>query len=378
MPCERGTEHPLGGRTRWVAAAGEVPDEHWSPLADARSVYATKLWYQATEHHSGLRPRYVTVYDGPDRLRGLARVFHVIQPYSQFYDPAHVFPEVLGKGSTAQWRPYLSLGSRMSTNELLIAPGVESAERRAVVAQLASAVRERAIEYGVPVASMYMPELDAELLREALGPGAMCLRSGRGGEIRVGWETFEGYLASLSTDRRQAVRREIRRFDQAGHMVVISRLSDVWPEISKLITNVDRKYGIAIGPEQRNAELEQQARLLGPGSVVFVCRDSSGAPIAASVLFHHGDGLFARHVGIDYDRAHSFEYFNLLFYRPIEYAIAEGVRRIHYGLSTAAKIARGVRTTTMCSVIWRPDWPTRRIADRAAAWNARDHSIGLR
>lgn len=100
--------------------------------------------------------------------------------------------------------------------------------------------------------------------------------------------------------------------------------------------------------------------------------------IAASVLFHHGDGLFARHVGIDYDRAHSFEYFNLLFYRPIEYAIAEGVRRIHYGLSTAAKIARGVRTTTMCSVIWRPDWPTRRIADRAAAWNARDHSIGLR
>ena len=133
----------------------------------------------------------------------LVRVFLTVEPFSQFYDPAGVFSEVLGDTADPGWRPYLLVGSRMSTNELLVAADLTSAQRRTVMRAIADVVREMASAHDVPVAAMYLPEPDARAFQSALGDDAVRLNSGTSGELPIRWTDLVGYLASLRPSRRQ-------------------------------------------------------------------------------------------------------------------------------------------------------------------------------
>jgi predicted N-acyltransferase len=361
------------GTINSVTTASAIPDDQWSALVPHQSVYATKQWYLATERHPGIQPLYLTYRDAQGKMSGLARICYAATPYMQSLDPVHVLGDVLQASTPEKWWPCLFVGNRGNPNELIAANGAKWGDGHPAIGALATAIREVAAMHDLPIVSMYMPERDARLLQEALGPGAIRLKSGTNSELDTRYTSMDDYLGRLSSSRRYAMRKEMRRFWNAGYSVTIGNLADSLSEIAPLISNVDRKHDAPISTEQRRAALEQQAQLLSDRSVVHLCRNPKGELVACSLMYRNGTALCAPHVGIDYRRVQdSFEYFNVYIYLPLGYAIVKGVASINQGFITEAKRRRGARPVPVYSVLWRSDWPTKDVTERAAKWNLQE------
>ena len=84
------------------------------------------------------------------------------------------------------------------------------------------------------------------------------------------------------------------------------------------------------------------AEYLGSSVRVFLAH-KRGDLVGFALFYLAGKTLYCKQAGFDYSRlADDFCYFNVVFYDPIRYAIANGIREIRYGLEAyEAKLARG-------------------------------------
>jgi predicted N-acyltransferase len=150
--------------------------------------------------------------------------------------------------------------------------------------------------------------------------------------LPVRWRSFGDYLDAMSSDRRGAVRKEIRRFEQAGLELAVGDAADITPDLAYLAAQTSVKYGHRPNPERLTREFDLWRRHLAPYIRVVLARKGR-KNVGFLVLHEWGGRFFAKEAGFDYsDPARStFSYFNVLFYGPLRLAIEEGIREIHYG-----------------------------------------------
>jgi predicted N-acyltransferase len=293
-------------------------------------------------------------------------MYHLTTETNPNYRLRRVFPAArTGDG------PQVLLGNRHGYhNALLVRPGLSPEDRRTALTLLVDAALETLHEEGVHTA--WWPFLDhasMRALRPLLGdpvPVAMkndCV-------LRLPGGGFADYLARLSAKRRSTVRAERARFAAAGYRVCGRRLSESVGDVARLGVETVRRHGGVLDVESARRMTAAQAEVLDDTSVVLTCLREDRA-VGMALVMDHDDTTYIRASGLDYDRAGTAaEYFELVFYRPIERAYALGITGVSLGVSGyRAKTLRGAVLRTQWALPLRvPAWPDADVRRHNEAW----------
>jgi predicted N-acyltransferase len=155
-----------------------------------------------------------------------------------------------------------------------------------------------------------------------------------------GWDAW---IASLPSKRRINVRREARRFQDAGYTVTHLPLTECYEQLPALAGATQAKYGHAAAAADWLAVLKLHIAAMGSAAQVALCTRGGGEPVGFCLYYVWGETLYLRWGGFDYDRlVGAAEYFNVLYYSQVSLAPKLGVRWIHAGIkSLEAKALRG-------------------------------------
>jgi uncharacterized protein len=183
--------------------------------------------------------------------------------------------------------------------------------------------------------------------------------------------TFDGYLATLTSRRRGRVLRERRMYlDGPARSVVSTGPDALGADLVDLRGNLRVRHGLPEQRERTEAEFASLTRWCGDRLVV-IRSVVDGETVGFVINLRHGDTLFARTAGFDYDRLGSrdFCYFNVVYYDALEWGLPRGVRRLELGLASyAAKRTRGCRFEPRFGVFdLPPDSPARDVLARQDA-----------
>lgn len=154
-----------------------------------------------------------------------------------------------------------------------------------------------------------------------------------------GYQSFDDFLAALSSNRRKTIRRE-RREAQAGLDIRVLTGADLteahWDAFFDFYMDTgDRKWGRPY--LTRDFFTRIGATMADRIALVMAFRE--GTPIAGALNFIGRDALYGRQWGALEEVP--FLHFELCYYQAIDFAIARGLSRVEAGAQGEHKIARG-------------------------------------
>jgi predicted N-acyltransferase len=165
-----------------------------------------------------------------------------------------------------------------------------------------------------------------------------------------GYQSFDDFLAALSSRKRKAIKRERR---DAGAGLTFKALSgaeltpQIWSAFYKFyLSTVDRKWGGAYLTREFFSLLGQR---LGD-KVVLMIAERDGKPIAGALNLRGKTALYGRNWGASEDVP--FLHFELCYYQAIDYAIAHNLARVEAGAQGEHKIQRGYTPKPTYSAHW--------------------------
>jgi predicted N-acyltransferase len=172
------------------------------------------------------------------------------------------------------------------------------------------------------------------------------------------WQSFDEFLAQLTQPKRKKIRAERRKVAQAGVSCVIKTGAQIdesdWDFFYQCYANTYAERG---NPPYLNRPFFS---LIDPGHCVLVLADLEQRPIAASLLWYDevrdpASGqltkrLYGRYWGASQhlDCLH----FEVSYYQPIEWAIANQIDIIEGGAQGEHKMARGFTPVQTESAHW--------------------------
>jgi uncharacterized protein len=368
-------DRPVGDGPRSAPLTGGVVDSVARLGADAdrllrgRSYWASARWLACAEELPGHDFRYLCVRSG-GRLVGVLPCQYVAGTGGpRFYDipgmvhaggvfgsadhldptEAEQLDQARAAMDPASLYPSLIAASPNSCCPVGLDPDLGDRDRRLVLAALVRLHAETADQAGCRSRGLlYLypepdPAVSGVLADICAAAGLQRVRLGADCVLPVDTTGFTGYLDRFRSARRVAIRRERRRFAEAGLTVRVERgPAALRDEFVELQDSLLRRYGSAADRPQLLAGYQVLRRWLGDELVVFTAWQAE--TLVGFIAFLEHDGvLYARSTGFDHGRiADTFCYFNLLYYTPVDWAAARGITRIHYGFATyEAKLRRG-------------------------------------
>lgn len=208
---------------------------------------------------------------------------------------------------------------------------------------------------------------------------ARILTPGRGPFVSAGisvldsdWTGIDEYVASLATNRRRKVRRELRLFADSGSRVSVSEGTDaLGEEAAALQAELQSRHGTTstVGTLLGGYELLRQTV---SANVVTFSSHLKDRLTGITVCIRDGDTLYVRAVGAP-ERDDNFTYFNVGFYAPIDWGCANGIARYVFGTGTyEAKRGRGCRVERTYGAV---RWPRPHREDYDAQARGREREI---
>ncbi|MGW1254417.1 GNAT family N-acetyltransferase [Streptomyces sp. NPDC002513] len=342
-----------------------LPAAEWDDLTIGGTIYSSSGFagVRAEELPDSAAARYLLVRDEQGAPVAGAEAYAFARPPHLLYTPADLLAGLISEERLAHLasRP-LVLGAGWSEfrGQLPGRDGVTAQERSAAVHALTARTLDfaRAAEASV-LGYYYLPRDEALEVAEAhADDGAVLLYHDVETVVPIGlWQSLDDYLAWLPAGRRARARRERRDFARSGRTIRDVSLPEVVKEIAPLNSALMRKHGHPFSEERAAEVYDRQGRYLGDRSTLLLAEDA-GRPVGFALRYRHGDTLYARVAGFDYSVPNVADYFNLIFYHPIESGAGRNVRAIHLGLGTfQAKLARGAQPTPLYSVFVGVDRP---------------------
>ncbi len=154
------------------------------------------------------------------------------------------------------------------------------------------------------------------------------------------FETFEQFLATLTSRKRKTIRKERR--EVADENIHIKRISgrDItenhWDIFYSFYMDTGaRKWG---SPYLNRTFFSRIGQTMSDRILLIFC-ERDGRTIAGALNFIGGDTLYGRYWGCVED--HKFLHFEACYYQAIEYAIEKGLKHVEAGAQGPHKLARG-------------------------------------
>ncbi|WP_164551699.1 peptidogalycan biosysnthesis protein [Streptomyces sp. WAC 01529] len=227
-----------------------------------------------------------------------------------------------------------------------------------VIDELLCALEDLADRQGAPsVAVMHVPEAEAagDLGQALLARGYLPFAAVGDCALRTPWQSLDGYLADLHTDRRRKYRSEMRAFARAGMELREIPLAEFGEAHASLHTLHMKRYGHETD-DAASMRLIESIKKHFPDSARVLQAERDGQ-LCGFVLFYAVSGAYhPKMIGIAEGEKKTFTYFNLCYYGLIQLAVEESVREIFYGPEAyAAKALRGCALDVRVSYLRVPD-----------------------
>ncbi|WP_079406911.1 GNAT family N-acetyltransferase [Streptomyces sp. 3211] len=334
-----------------VKSLDGVDRDAWDALSGG-SFYAGHAWTRYQEADPGSSVRYVLVREGDGQLVAGVPVYLVDSEASAMYDPARLFPD-LPQQSRVMGRTVLAGNRRGYANRILTDAGADAdpERKRHLTGQLVDAVNRIAAEEADGHAWwLYLGDADAEALL-SFGAGSPPRLLAADCAIALPGTSFEDYLQSGSSNMRRQIRKDRDAFRAAGYTCSEIPFSACWDEISPLIASHQQHHGERSGTDFIRALMRGQAEATADAGVVHACRKDGGM-VGCTLTYVTPREVSSRAYGFDYRYAAvAAEYFELLYYRPMEAAYRAGASRLHLGIGTLQpKIRRGAEVSLLWGV----------------------------
>jgi uncharacterized protein len=184
-----------------------------------------------------------------------------------------------------------------------------------------------------------------------------------------GYGDFDAFLASLSSRKRKAIRRERSGAAAFGGEIVSLTGADLRPEHWDAFWSFyqdtgARKWG---APYLTRAFFDIVHETMAD-DVLLVLALRDGRAVAGALNFIGREALFGRYWG--QCEHHPFLHFELCYYRAIDFAIARGLQRVEAGAQGEHKLARGYLPVPTHSLHWINDPGFRRAVAQFVAREA--------
>lgn len=190
-----------------------------------------------------------------------------------------------------------------------------------------------------------------------------------------GYQSFDDFLAALSSRKRKTIRRERAEAQGFGGEIVQLRGADIqpqhWDAFWRFYQDTgSRKWG---HPYLSRAFFDLIGETMAD-DLLLVLAMKQGQPIAGALNFIGSETLFGRYWGCT--EHHPFLHFELCYYQAIDYAIAHGLR-VEAGAQGDHKLARGYMPAETHSLHWINDPGFREAVAKflTAERRAIDHEI---
>jgi predicted N-acyltransferase len=335
---------------------GELPRDEWNALVGEASPFLEWEWLASLEEagcvggHTGWAPRPLVAREG-GRLVAACPLYVKGNSEGEF-----VFD--WGWADAAQrvgisYYPKLLVGvpfSPVTGARFLTAPGED---RPAWIRRFAQALRE--ICAGNELSSVHVNFL-LEDERTELEAAGFLLRSG----FQYHWRnrafaSFDDYLASLTSKRRNQAKRERRELGEQGVSVEAlsgEALADELfePMYEIYLTTVSSNPW---GRQYLNRELFERLRERWKHRLCFMRARVGDEIVAGTINVQKGDALYGRYWGALRPMRHL--HFNVCYYAGIEHCIAQRLARFEPGAGGEYKQLRGFDATATWSAHWLAD-----------------------
>jgi predicted N-acyltransferase len=332
-------------------AIGELAARDWDMCAGDGNPFVSHAFLAAVEDsgsagkRTGWLPQHAALRDAKGALVACAPMYAKSHSYGEYvfdHGWAQAFERAGGR-----YYPKLQVAvpfSPVPGPRLLIRP-----DSGIGVAAMAQALAQAGDELGV---SSVHATFCTEAEWTALGEAGWLRRMG----MQFHWDndgfsTFDDFLAALASRKRKSLKRERRDANACGLEFQTLR----GPEITKALwaafyrfysSTVDRKWGSAYLTPEFFPLLGQR---LGD-KIVLIMAFQAGRPVAGALNLMGADTLYGRNWGCDGE--FPFLHFELCYYRAIDFAIAQGLRRVEAGAQGEHKIQRGYLPTPTYSAHW--------------------------
>ncbi len=334
----------------------DVPRAAWDALVGDGSPFLEWDWLALLEDSgaataaTGWLPRPLTLWEG-ERLVGACPLYVKGHSLGEFVFDQNWAAAAARAGIAYYPKLLVAVPFTPVTGaRFLAAPG---AERGELIVTLAAALEATCSESHLSSAHVNFCLPDEAAALEA-----------RGWLVRTGWQyhwtnpgfaSFEDYLGSLRSKRRNQVRRERRELAAEGVEIVTYAGDDIPDALFPRMFTLYRRTveQLPWGQQYLDEGFFTLARERLRARLVFVVARQDGEVIAGTFNVAKGDTLYGRYWGAE--RALRHLHFNVCYYAGIEHCIAHGLRRFEPGAGGEFKLWRGFDPTATASLHWLRD-----------------------
>ncbi len=201
------------------------------------------------------------------------------------------------------------------------------------------------------VSSLHCLFLDAFDNQQLNQPALMARSDTQYHWLNHDYETFDDFLAQLSSRHRKKIKRERRRVMEADISVTLLHGDEISDEQWHHFYRFHRKTYLKRGHQTPfTIDFFREIGRTMAASIVMVCAQKDGQAVAAALNFVNSEALYGRYWGCcdDYHSLH----FEVCYYRAIDYCIAQRLKRFEAGAQGEHKLIRGFYPTTTHSRHW--------------------------
>jgi len=339
-----------------VTGLSEVDPAEWNAVANPpgvrRDPFLSWEFLEALESSgaatpdTGWIPRHILVRDANDTLRGAMPLYGKTHSRGEFvFDQSWAdaferaggayYPKLLGAV------PFTPVTGRRR----LTAPGPDEARIKALLLSAAVSFAEQN-----KISSLHLNFIEEEESEALILNGMLCRTDQQFHWFNNGYESFDDFLAELSSAKRKNLRKERAKAQQGlefqhirGDDITEAHL-DVFFEF--YMDTGSRKWGTPY----LNRETFSLLRERMANDMLFVFAMEDGEPIAGAMNMIGSDTLYGRYWGTIDPRP--MLHFETCYYQAIDFAIANGLAVVEAGAQGGHKLARGYVPVLTHSAHW--------------------------
>jgi hypothetical protein len=360
---------PSNLKFKWLEHLSEVGRESWNALAEPlQTPFLEWDWLQLMEASgsvgpgAGWIPRHLTVWSGRE-LVAAAPLYVKTHSAGEFvFD--HAWADVAGRLN----RPYypklvgMSPFTPMIGYRFLMAPGMSPDE---LTGRMLAETERFCRHHGLGGCSYHFtdPQWVEDIAARGFCPWA---------HQSFVWEnegflSFDDYLSRFNANQRRNIRRERRRLAEQRirvDMVTGEELpGDGYERMHAFYSRTNDQFG-PWGCKYLTGDFFALLPNHFRKRLVFAVASDGGRrdPIAMALLVTKGEHLYGRYWGCA--REVEFLHFEACYYRPIEWAVAGGIRQFDPGMGGGHKLRRGFKAVANYSLHRFMDPVLRQIMER--------------
>ena len=332
-----------------------VPAAEWDAVAGRANPFVSHAFLAAMEAggatggDSGLDPTHLVLRDAGGRLVGAMPHYLKHHSYGEYiFD--HSWANAFMQAGGSYYPKMLSaVPFTPATGPRFLIGDVPAERARMLRHALADGLVQYLDQFDLSSAHInFLPESDTAALAEQ---GWMIRSSMQFHWQNDGYQTFDDFLAALSSRKRKNIRKERRTVADAGVRllrltgddITASHIDDFY---RFYMSTIDRKWGGAY----LTHEVFHELRANMADKMLLVMAEYDGAIIGGALNFIGSDALFGRNWGADLDIPCL--HFEACYYQAIEFAIERGLSQVEAGAQGFHKVQRGYMPSTTWSAHW--------------------------